>query len=202
MSFKDELKKEFSTFGLALIPIAIGINWVGGFLAQTLKLPLWLDVIGTMIAGVLAGPWLAFVAGGLTNLVKNLTFDPIGAAYGIVNAVIGLVVGYLYKKGYYTEKSNWMDILGTGLLLAIIATTISAPITVYFFGGVTGAFHDVLTAMILGTPSKPGLLTAVFSSELVTDVLDKVLSAFIVIAVIKKLPPRMLRNKSAKKSRK
>ncbi len=194
-TFSEQLKREFNTYGLAMIPIAIGINWVGGFLAQSLKLPLWLDVIGTMISAVLVGPWNAFVAGGLTNIVKNLSFDPIGAAYGIVNAVIGLVTGYMYRKGYYDEKSNWIEVFGTGLLLAFIATTISAPITVYFFGGVTGAFHDIITAMILGSPTKPGLLTAVFSSELVTDVLDKVLSSFIVFAVMKKLPPRMLRNK-------
>jgi len=194
-SFAQELKKEFSTFGLALIPIAIGINWAGAFLASSLKLPLWLDVIGTMIAAVLAGPWVGFVAGGLTNLVKNFTFDPIGAVYGIVNAVVGLVVGYMYKKGYYTEKSNWVEVFGTGLLLAFIATIISAPITVYFFGGVTGAGADLITAMILGTGETTGLLTAVFGSELVTDVLDKVLSVFIVFAVMKKIPARMLRNK-------
>ncbi len=192
---KSTWKDEFNTYGLAMIPIAIGINWVGGLIAQTLKLPLWLDVIGTMIAAVLIGPWNAFVAGGLTNIVKNLTFDPVGAAYGIVNAVIGLIVGYLYKKGYYTEKSNWIEVFGTGLLLAFVATTISAPITVYFYGGVTGSFADLITAMILGYAKTPGLLTAVFSGELVTDVLDKVLSAFIVFAVMKKLPPRMLKNK-------
>lgn len=193
--FVEGLKKEFSTYGLALIPIAIGINWAGGFLAQSLRLPLWLDTIGTMIAAVLAGPWVGLVAGGTTNLVKNLTFDPIGAVYGIVNAAIGLIVGYMYKFGKYTEKSNWLEVLGVGLLLAFVATIISAPITVYFFGGVTGAGADLITAMILGTGETTGLLTAVFGSELVTDVLDKVLSVFIVFAVMKKIPSRMLRNK-------
>lgn len=193
--FLEELKKEFSTYGLALIPIAIGINWAGGFLVQTLKLPIWGDTIGTIIAAVLAGPWVGFAAGGLTNLVKNFTFDPIGAAYGIVNAVIGLIAGYMYKTGRFTEKSNWVEVLGTGLILAFAATVISAPITVYFFGGVTGAGADLITAMILGTDESTGLLTAVFGSELVTDVLDKVLSVFIVFAVMKKLPSRMLRNK-------
>lgn len=193
--FLAELKKEFSTFGLVLIPIAIGINWVGAFLVQTLKLPIWGDTIGTMIAAVLAGPWVGLVAGGLTNIVKNLTFDPIGAAYGIVNALVGLITGYLYKAKKFTEKSNVVEVIGTGLILALAATIISAPITVYFFGGVTGAGADVITAMILGTGTTSGLLTAVFGSELVTDVLDKLLSVFIVFAVMKKLPARMLRNK-------
>jgi len=193
--FGAELKKEFSTYGLALIPIAIGINWAGGLFASALKLPMWLDTIGTMIAAVLAGPWVGLVAGGLTNIVKNLTFDPIGAAYGIVNAAIGLIIGYMYKKGAFTEKSSIVSVFGTGLILAFVATIISAPITTFFFGGVTGAGADVITAMLLGTATTPGLFTAVFGSELVTDVLDKVVSVFIVFAVIKKLPARMLRNK-------
>lgn len=46
----------FSTAALVLIPVAVGINYIGKLFAGVLKLPLWLDAIGTVLASMLAGP--------------------------------------------------------------------------------------------------------------------------------------------------
>ena len=59
----DNIKKEFSTRTLVLIPIAIVINIVIGELTVRLKLPIYLDSIGTVLVGAIAGPW----AGALTG---------------------------------------------------------------------------------------------------------------------------------------
>ena len=45
LTFVQGLKAQFSTKSLVLIPIAVGINLIGGTLASTLKLPLFLDMI-------------------------------------------------------------------------------------------------------------------------------------------------------------
>ena len=51
------LSRQFSTRVIVLIPIAIAINIVLGYTVQTiLKLPIYLDSIGTILVGVLAGP--------------------------------------------------------------------------------------------------------------------------------------------------
>ncbi len=51
------LSRQFSTRVIALIPVAIAINIVLGYTVQTvLKLPIYLDSIGTILVGVLAGP--------------------------------------------------------------------------------------------------------------------------------------------------
>ena len=47
---KYSLKKDFSMVALLLIPIAVAINFVGGQLASLLKLPFYLDTIGTILA--------------------------------------------------------------------------------------------------------------------------------------------------------
>ncbi|MDV2687742.1 ECF transporter S component, partial [Alkalihalophilus lindianensis] len=46
----------FSTAALVLIPVAVGINYIGKLIAGMLKLPLWLDSIGTVLAAMLGGP--------------------------------------------------------------------------------------------------------------------------------------------------
>jgi energy-coupling factor transport system substrate-specific component len=62
------LKQDFSTVTLVLIPVAIAMNIAVGQIIYTLKVPLYLDTIGTVLVGVLAGPW----AGALTGLLSNL----------------------------------------------------------------------------------------------------------------------------------
>ena len=59
----DNIKKEFSTRTLVLMPIAIVINIVIGELTTRLKVPIYLDSIGTVLVGAIAGPW----AGALTG---------------------------------------------------------------------------------------------------------------------------------------
>ena len=59
LTFGDKLKAQFSTKSLVLIPIAVGINLIGGTLCSMLKLPLFLDTVGTLVVACLSGPWVA-----------------------------------------------------------------------------------------------------------------------------------------------
>ena len=40
---------------------------MGGVLVTTLRLPLYLDTIGTILVAVLAGPWVGALTGIITN---------------------------------------------------------------------------------------------------------------------------------------
>ncbi len=59
----------FTTAALVLIPAAIGINYLGKLFAGLLKLPLWLDSIGTVLASMLAGPIIGAIAGIVNNII-------------------------------------------------------------------------------------------------------------------------------------
>ncbi|VDZ86479.1 Uncharacterised protein [Kluyvera intermedia] len=48
-------RRQFSSQSLVLIVIAIAINMVAGQLISMLKLPIFLDSIGTLISAVLLG---------------------------------------------------------------------------------------------------------------------------------------------------
>ena len=89
-----------------LIPIAIAINIVLGYTVQTiLKLPIYLDSIGTILVGVLAGP----IAGALTGILSNLIWQyapGIGPGsqigpFAITAGVIGLLAGVWGQLGLF-----------------------------------------------------------------------------------------------------
>lgn len=61
---KYSVKDDFSMLAILIIPVAVAVNFVGGQLASILKLPMYLDTIGTIFAAMLCGPWVGATAGG------------------------------------------------------------------------------------------------------------------------------------------
>lgn len=107
----DNIKKEFGTRTLVLIPIAIAINIAIGELVVRLKLPVYLDSIGTVLVGAIAGPWAGALTGALANLIWGL-FNPVLAWFFYVAAVIGFLAGIAGKRGAFTgESPRWVSVL-------------------------------------------------------------------------------------------
>jgi len=111
----------FSIRVIALMPVAIAINIVLGYTVQTvLKLPIYLDSIGTILVGVLAGP----VAGALTGILTNLIWQyapGIGGGtigpFAVTAGVIGVLAGLWGQLGVYRSRPA----SGTQLLVAAVA---------------------------------------------------------------------------------
>jgi len=107
----DNIKKEFSTRTLVLIPIAIAINIAIGELVVRLKLPVYLDSIGTVLVGAIAGPWAGALTGALANLIWGL-FNPYAAPFFYVAAVIGFLAGLAGSRGAFDKEApRWLSVL-------------------------------------------------------------------------------------------
>ena len=61
------------------IPAAIATNLVVGVAVQFVKLPVYLDSIGTVVLGFTVGPWIAAGAGALSMLLMGLLVNPTSA---------------------------------------------------------------------------------------------------------------------------
>ena len=66
-------KTKLDAATIVLIPACIGINYLGKLFASFLKLPLWLDSIGTSIGGCLGGPVIGALCGAANNLIYGFT---------------------------------------------------------------------------------------------------------------------------------
>lgn len=122
----DNIKKEFTTRTLVLIPIAIAINVAIGELVVRLKLPVYLDSIGTVLVGAIAGPWAGALTGGLANLIWGL-FNPYAAPFFYVAAVIGLLAGIAGKRGAFENESpRWLSVMVGAIFVFSLALFIFA----------------------------------------------------------------------------
>lgn len=181
---------------LAIIVMGIGINIIGGTLASTLKLPLFLDTIGTMLSAVLLGPWSGALTGLLSNVFQGIVSGPTTIPFGIVNAVIGLIVGVIaMKRGF----EDYFTPLLVGVILAVVAPLIGTPIAVYLFGGLTGGGVDILYGIILGSTDR--IFSSAFLARIPTNLIDKALSAYLVMLIFRGLPLQWKNVASGKKTR-
>jgi energy-coupling factor transport system substrate-specific component len=122
------IASQFGTRTIVLMPLAIAINIIlGAAVANALRIPIYLDSIGTILVGVLAGPIAGATTGFLANIIWTYALpapfqSPYAAAFAIVAAVIGLLAGIFGRYGLLRPRPNrpLSTLLGAGVVTAAV----------------------------------------------------------------------------------
>ena len=69
------LNKRITTRTITIIALCIGLNYIGGTIALWLRLPIYLDSIGTIFAGALLGPVFGVLTGITSGVLSGFTTD-------------------------------------------------------------------------------------------------------------------------------
>jgi hypothetical protein len=143
----DSITSQFDTRTIVLIPIAIAINIIlGQTVSAVLKVPIYLDSIGTILVGVLAGPIAGALTGALANLIWTYVLpapfhSDYAAPFFIVAVEIGLVAGIFGRLGFFRSRPNTSIVglaVGGAIVVAIVAVIgYYGLIPFYREGGVT-----------------------------------------------------------------
>ncbi|WP_111805799.1 ECF transporter S component [Aeromonas allosaccharophila] len=180
---------KLSSYNLAFMVICIAINMVAGQAVSMLKLPIFLDSIGTVLCAILAGTWMAVATGLLTNLLWGLLTGPIAAAFAPVAMMIGLSAGMMARAGWF---NNLPKVVVSSVVITLALTLVAIPIRSYLFGGATGSGADFMVAYLHAMGSD--LQESVAVTVLGTNLLDKLLTVLIAWGLVRRLPQRTLRH--------
>jgi energy-coupling factor transport system substrate-specific component len=187
MGLLNAFKLRINTLGIVLIPVCIAIDWVGHALATSLKLPLFLDSIGTILGGLLAGPWVGGLAGFITNLISSGTVDPIAAPYSIVSLLLGFAAGIAGYLGWARRPRGWLYLW---ILCFLVASLGSTPLNIALYSGQSGVtLWDTGVYIPLVKSGWPTWIAAYFD-EALGDLPDKLITAAVAIAIYSSLPRR------------
>jgi len=187
MKLFDSIKKDFSTITWVLMVVAIAINVVMGEIVVLLKLPIYLDSIGTVLVAITCGPWAGALTGALSNTIWGLLIDPNALPWWPVAMFIGFVAGWCAIGGLF---KNWWKVVIAGFLIALTAATVSTPIAVYIYGGITASGSSFITAYLLQTGQ--GVVQAVFSTNFLVEPVDKISTSLLAFAIVQGLSSRFL----------
>ena len=182
--------RQFTTPTLALMVVAIAVNVAIGYLVQqVLRLPIYLDSIGTVLVGVLAGPLAGLATGVIANVLWGVTIGPATIIpYAIVAGAIGLIAGVVGSRGWLSSRRSPASLglaVLAGLITGIVGALLSAPITV-MLGGVTGGGTDVLIALFRNVTGS--LYEAALFQSGVSDPVDKIITYAVAWAVLLAVP--------------
>ena len=181
-------KTKFSTAVIVLIPACIIINYLGKLIASVLKLPLWLDSIGTCIGACLGGPIIGGICGAANNLIYGFTTgDNITLVYALTSFFIGIAVGVMARLGH---MKTLQGALLTSVAGGLAAVLVSTPLNVIFWGGTTGnIWGDALFAATQA--AKMPVFLGSLLDEVVVDVPDKLITVLIVFLIVGGLPKKL-----------
>ena len=137
---------QFSTRVIVLMPVAIAINIVLGYTVQSgLKLPIYLDSIGTILVGVLGGPLPGLCTGALSNLIWQYA-PGIGSGsqigpFAITAAAIGLLAGVWGQLGLFRPRRG----RALNMAAAVVSVVVIGALALYTYAhayGSTDAFNS------------------------------------------------------------
>ena len=171
-------------YGALLCLAGLLINIGGSKLSLELKLPVFLDSIGTMLTAALGGVIPGIAVGFLTNVFGGIS-DYTTAYYGVLNVLIALAAASFQRREMFRRSG--------GVIIAILSFTL-----------IGGGLGSVLTWMLYGSGFGEGIssalahrfydggissvLLAQLAADMLIDLLDKTISVLIVAIVLHLVP--------------
>lgn len=174
-------------YAVALIPVGIVLNLVLGTLVHTLKLPVYVDAVGTIVTTLVAGLPAGIIVGVASFLLGGILTNPVLPWFVGTQAVIAIYTHIVAMRGGFSSVTR--TIL-SGVGLGIVAGIVSAPVIVHLFGGITGSGASLIVAYLLATGK--GVLKSVVMSGLAAEPIDKTIQCLLAVWLLKGMPRSLL----------
>ncbi|HFE9532609.1 TPA: ECF transporter S component [Streptococcus agalactiae] len=173
---------------ISFISIAIAINLIGANLALFLRLPIYLDTIGTLLIAVILGPWYAASTAFLSALINWMTTDIFSLYYSAVAIVVAIITGILIKRNCKPSSLLWKS-----LIISLPGTIIASVITVILFKGITSSGSSIIAQFLHGIGLD--MTSSLILVQVGTDYIDRLISLILVfstITLLKKHSPNLI----------
>ena len=177
--------KQVPVVKVTVTAFCIVINIVGTYIALILRLPIYLDSIGTILNSALLGPVFGMAAACLSSIINGITSDVYSLYFMPAGMITGLVAGFLFKTSWFKKYKLPLGVL----FLTVPGTFVSSCISAFVFGGVTSSGSSIFVQFFhhLGL----NLVVSSFIVQIMTDYLDRFIAVVIVSILISRLSSRM-----------
>ena len=185
-----------------LVALCAALNLVVGGIVYLLKLPIYLDMIGTMlcalaIQGNRRVAFIASAAAGVTSFLLGGLINPFLPWFSGTVISVAALTAFVTNRWTSVLRSQpvrsagfWVRILSLGVLTGLVAAVVSAPIVVYLFGGVTGSGSAALVAFFLKMGNQ--LMNAAVLSGLTAEPVDKTVQLLLSVLLLRATPQSFL----------
>lgn len=169
--------KKVSPLNLTIVGLGIALNIVGAFIALNLRLPIYLDSIGTILVAFVLGPVYGVATGLCGSIVSGMAFDIYSLYFAPVQILVGLLSGLMFKKSFMKGKKMFLGVF----VVSIVSSLVSAVICAFVFDGITSSGSTYIVQLL----SSLGInkVISVFVVQFLTDYFDKFVAVFLTMPV-------------------
>ena len=178
--------KKLNVSGVCFLALAAVLNIVGANLALALRLPIYLDSIGTMLGAVVLGPVYGMLPGAVSAILTGCTTDVYSFYYLPVQLITGLMAGLAFRLLRPRNVRDTWRLLPASLMISLPGTVVSSLITALVFGGITSSGSTLLVQLLHG--SGLNLTASVCLVQAGTDFLDRIISLALAVLLAAALP--------------
>lgn len=176
------MNKSTNVRNITIVGLGVALNIVGAFIALNLRLPIYMDSIGTIFIACLLGPRYAVLTGVCGSIVSGMTFDPYSLYFAPVQISTGLLAGIMYNKGFLKGIKTPLGVL----IFTIPTSIISACIAAFLFGGITSSGSSYIVQILKAIGMSD--VFSVFITQVFTDYIDKFIGVALVALGVNALP--------------
>ena len=177
---KMNIKNKSLVYKQCITALCVAMNIIGSFVAMGLRLPVYLDSMGTVLISGIFGLRYGVITGILSNLINGISFDVYSFYYIPVQIFTACMASYVMRSKW---SSGWRSIFGA-MVISVPVSFVSACITAVVFGGITSSGSSYLVLVL--RKAGMGLTFSCFVVQMITDYLDKLITIFLVRIVMKR----------------
>ena len=171
---------------VGLIIGGIILDALGAYLADLSQLPIYLDVVGTLVASMLGGYVPGIIVALSGTLITMLTSDPTAISYTMLKVIIAIVTSFFYEKGYLRKTQGIMVLM---LIQAAVGGILGGIITWLIYGvGTADASGSLVGALQENVGLSP--LSAELLGDFLVDISDKAICLFFALTIVFVLPKK------------
>jgi len=193
----------FTTPRLVAVALCAALNFAIGNIAYLVKLPIYLDSIGTILCALLIFPdrsaaiACAFIAGFIGVILSGVIVNPFlpwftltVLAIAVVSALLTGLAAETFRARPLILRSFVVKVILYGVITGIVSAIVSAPVVVYLFGGVTGSGSAFVVAFFLKTGQQ--LMNSALLSGIATEPIDKTLQVLLAALLYRATPQEFI----------
>jgi len=189
----------FTTPRLIAIALCAALNFALGSVVFLVKLPIYLDSIGTILCALLIYPdrkaafVCSFLAAMISTILTTIFINPFLIWFSGTELAIALMAALVIARSDDVFRARPLPVVKFGarvvfygILTGVAAAVVSAPVVAYVFGGVTGSGSAFLVAFFLKAGEH--LMTAVLHSGFTAEPIDKTLQVLLAALLYRATP--------------
>lgn len=180
------MKQRNAVYYLCLVAFGTAINIIGSEIALWMRLPIYLDSIGTLLIAGLCEPLYALLPSLLSGLIYGILSDIYALYYAPTGMLLGYLCALMWQK--YNKHNRWY----CAMIIALPPAFISGLITAFLFHGVTSSGSAYFVQLLAQTPL--GITLSCILVQLFSEYIDRLFSLYLCERLIQRLPSSLRRH--------